>query len=123
MTETGTPQASSPAPSTSTQSTKSLLIRPWPKVVFFYPTFIVATVFWLISMFSEGGSETASQLQAVERALGTEAEAVALAAGVKDACAPTVGVQSKCGRPTRRRCHLLDATCHIVGECIAARAR
>ncbi len=35
-----------------------MLIRPWPKVVFFYPTFICATLFWILSMVSSGGPST-----------------------------------------------------------------
>ncbi len=27
----------------------SIIIRPWPKVVFLYPTFLCATIFWLVS--------------------------------------------------------------------------
>ena len=37
---------------------KSLIIRPWPKVVFLYPTAIAATIFWLVSMFHEKGATT-----------------------------------------------------------------
>ena len=41
----------------------SLIVRPWPKVVFLYPTFAVSTVFWLISLFSTtGGTEGLSGL-------------------------------------------------------------
>lgn len=36
----------------------SVIIRPWPKVIFLYPTWVVATIFWLISMFSDQGSTT-----------------------------------------------------------------
>ena len=55
MTETATPpQAQAPA----SPQHKGLIIRPWPKVVFFYPTFVVATILWLISMFSENGNTT-----------------------------------------------------------------
>ena len=56
MTETA-PAETTAAPAAQTTPT-SLVIRPWPKVVFLYPTFIAATVFWLISMFSEAGSTT-----------------------------------------------------------------
>lgn len=43
-----------PTPATATPSftpstaPESVIIRPWPKVVFLYPTFIVATVFFLL---------------------------------------------------------------------------
>ncbi len=58
MTESAAPPAQ-PAPSTKPQGlSASLIIRPWPKVVFLYPTFIAATIFWLISMFSEHGATT-----------------------------------------------------------------
>ena len=53
-TENAPPPAAPTKPSAPASPT-SLVIRPWPKVVFLYPTFIAATVFWLISMFSESG--------------------------------------------------------------------
>ncbi len=56
MTET-VPAEPKTAPTTDTEP-KSLIIRPWPKVVFLYPTFIAATIFWLISLLSTDGSET-----------------------------------------------------------------
>ena len=46
-----------PAADKSPAAPTSLIIRPWPKVVFLYPTFVVATIFWLISRFSSGGAE------------------------------------------------------------------
>jgi hypothetical protein len=36
-------------------ATSSVIIRPWPKVVFFYPTFICATLLWTLSMVGIGG--------------------------------------------------------------------
>jgi hypothetical protein len=36
------------APATP-QDFQSVIIRPWPKVVFLYPTFVVATIFFLVS--------------------------------------------------------------------------
>ncbi len=36
----------------------SLIIRPWPKVVFLYPTFAATTIFWLISLLSGSGGTT-----------------------------------------------------------------
>ena len=36
----------------------AVIIRPWPKVVFLYPTFVCATVFWFVSLMHEHG-ETA----------------------------------------------------------------
>ena len=55
MTETSTqPQHKRPAGKTST----SVLIRPWPKVVFLYPTFVCATIFWIIALArGDGGPE------------------------------------------------------------------
>ena len=51
MTETD--QQANPAPTLSPASTapataESVIIRPWPKVVFLYPTFVVATIFFLL---------------------------------------------------------------------------
>ena len=47
MTETETPNpqvtVTPPAPA------ESVIIRPWPKVVFLYPTFVCATIFFLLS--------------------------------------------------------------------------
>lgn len=54
MTDTA-PAETAPKPAAPKPPT-SLIIRPWPKVVFLYPTFLASTVFWLISMFSEAGS-------------------------------------------------------------------
>ena len=56
MTET-TP-APAPAPAAEPRNAKSLIIRPWPKVVFLYPTFVMATICWIISMLSENGATT-----------------------------------------------------------------
>jgi len=36
----------------------SVLIRPWPKVVFFYPTAVVALLLWFCSLLGETGSTT-----------------------------------------------------------------
>lgn len=32
---------------------QSVLIRPWPKVVFLYPTFIISTIFWFIQLLQD----------------------------------------------------------------------
>lgn len=45
MTATATPEVT-PAP---LGPAESVIIRPWPKVVFLYPTFVVATIFFLLS--------------------------------------------------------------------------
>jgi hypothetical protein len=45
-----TSTAPTPAPSAVADRTpENVIIRPWPKVVFLYPTFIVTTVFFLLS--------------------------------------------------------------------------
>ena len=53
MTATPTPPApSAPAPARPPEpdrAPESVLIRPWPKVVFLYPTFVTATIFFLLS--------------------------------------------------------------------------
>ena len=36
---------------------ESVLIRPWPKVVFLYPTFVIATIFFLLSLLGVGKGE------------------------------------------------------------------
>lgn len=47
MTETETPTPEvTPAPSAPAES---VIIRPWPKVVFLYPTFVASTIFFLLS--------------------------------------------------------------------------
>ena len=47
MTETAAPTPEvTPAPFSPAES---VIIRPWPKVVFLYPTFVVATIFFLLS--------------------------------------------------------------------------
>lgn len=50
MTETKTAPSAPPAP----PQAESVLIRPWPKVVFLYPTFVCATVFFLLSWLGMG---------------------------------------------------------------------
>jgi hypothetical protein len=52
MTETKPP---APAPAPRRPAASSIIIRPWPKIVFLYPTFIVSTLFWLVALFAEGG--------------------------------------------------------------------
>ena len=42
-------------------ASSSVIIRPWPKVVFFYPTFICATLLWTLSMVGIGGGESGWQ--------------------------------------------------------------
>ncbi|MCR9246793.1 MAG: hypothetical protein NXI31_17305 [bacterium] len=59
MSETEQPANPSPSPAaakpaaaptpTHSSAPESVIVRPWPKVVFLYPTFIVATIFFLLS--------------------------------------------------------------------------
>ncbi len=48
----------------------SVIIRPWPKVVFLYPTFVCATLFWFIALFTQPG-ETGSVEAPVQIEQGT----------------------------------------------------
>ncbi|MEM7203799.1 MAG: hypothetical protein AAF628_26280 [Planctomycetota bacterium] len=62
MTETVTPKPTEAQKPVSAPQ-NSLIIRPWPKVVYFYPTLIAATLFWLISALSStGGTEGLASL-------------------------------------------------------------
>jgi hypothetical protein len=50
--------ASPPPPVAPVERTpESVIIRPWPKVVFLYPTFVCATIFWLLSWLGIGQAE------------------------------------------------------------------
>ena len=45
-----TPAVPAPLPvATSSRPPESVIIRPWPKLVFLYPTFVATTVFFLLS--------------------------------------------------------------------------
>lgn len=58
MSETATsPTATSAATAAKPKEPVSIIVRPWPKVVFLYPAFIFATLFWVFSLFSGGGGE------------------------------------------------------------------
>lgn len=62
MSSTATPSpAPTPAPvlQKPRETPESVLIRPWPKVVFLYPTFVVATIFFLLSWLGIGKEENA----------------------------------------------------------------
>ena len=50
--------STAPLPSVPAPEPESVLIRPWPKVVFFYPTFVCATLFFVLSLFSSEGATT-----------------------------------------------------------------
>lgn len=53
MTQNPPPPPASPAmpppPGAPPRPAESVIIRPWPKIVFLYPTFVVATIFFLLS--------------------------------------------------------------------------
>jgi hypothetical protein len=64
MTATPTPPPSPPVPPPPPpvapaveRAPESVIIRPWPKVVFLYPTFVCATIFWLLSWLGIGQAE------------------------------------------------------------------
>ncbi len=58
------PEPTAPTVSTTASAGRppeSVIIRPWPKIVFLYPTFVVATIFWLLTWLgisSENGVST-----------------------------------------------------------------
>lgn len=52
MTDTPAPNATTPTPSQAPAGPPSVIVRPWPKVIFLYPVFICATVFWILSWLS-----------------------------------------------------------------------
>jgi len=52
MTATPTPAAPPARAPVPDRPAESVIIRPWPKVVFLYPTFVAATVFFLLSWLS-----------------------------------------------------------------------
>jgi len=56
MTETPPPAAAPAAEPQTPTEPPSVIIRPWPKVIFLYPVFICATLFWIFSWLS-GASE------------------------------------------------------------------
>jgi hypothetical protein len=52
-------QTDTRVPTTAARSgPASVIIRPWPKVVFLYPTFVAATIFWFVSLLSQDGHTT-----------------------------------------------------------------
>jgi hypothetical protein len=62
MSSTATPSPAptpAPVPQKPRETPESVLIRPWPKVVFLYPTFVVATIFFLLSWLGIGKEENA----------------------------------------------------------------
>ena len=57
MSTTATPSTS---PAAAPKAPESVIIRPWPKVVFLYPTFVVATIFFLLSWLGVGAPTPAT---------------------------------------------------------------
>lgn len=58
-TQAPAPQAPAPARTGKANRPNSVLIRPWPKVIFFYPTSVVALLLWFYSLLKgETGSTT-----------------------------------------------------------------
>ncbi len=49
------PSSTGAAPAAKPRTPVSIIVRPWPKVVFLYPTFICATLYWVFSLFTGGG--------------------------------------------------------------------
>ncbi|MHC5064003.1 MAG: hypothetical protein ACYTG5_08510 [Planctomycetota bacterium] len=64
----------------------SVIIRPWPKVVFLYPTFICATLFWFIALLTQPGSEgePAAPAQVEQEAVPGQAPAEAEAEAAEE---------------------------------------
>lgn len=52
------PAPQKPAPAHRSGRQQSVLIRPWPKVIFFYPTAVVALLMWFYSLLKTEGSTT-----------------------------------------------------------------
>ena len=52
-----TSTASTPTPAVADRTPENVIIRPWPKIVFLYPTFVTTTVFFLLSWLGVGGGE------------------------------------------------------------------
>ena len=44
-----------PTPAVADRTPENVIIRPWPKIVFLYPTFVVTTVFFLLSWLGIAG--------------------------------------------------------------------
>ena len=49
MTSTETPSPGAATPPQPVAPAESVIVRPWPKIVFLYPTFVVSTIFFLFS--------------------------------------------------------------------------
>jgi len=57
MTSTESPSPAAPTPDPAPAVVESVIIRPWPKVVFLYPTFVVSTIFFLLAWTGIGNAE------------------------------------------------------------------
>lgn len=55
MSETPSPEPTATPPRERIQN---VIIRPWPKVIFLYPTFVLATIFFFVSYLSKDGGTT-----------------------------------------------------------------
>lgn len=64
-----------PKPPAREHAPKSVIIRPWPKVVFLYPTLICALICWFVQML-QGGGDGATADPIGSRALGNTFVAV-----------------------------------------------
>jgi len=49
MTQNAPSPALPPPPATISRPPENVIIRPWPKIVFLYPSFVAATIFFLLS--------------------------------------------------------------------------
>lgn len=56
-TPAASPAATTPPKPSASREPPSVIIRPWPKVIFLYPVFILATVFWIMSWVSGMGKD------------------------------------------------------------------
>jgi hypothetical protein len=65
MSDTASDTVSAAPKAATPKEPPSIIVRPWPKVVFLYPAFIFATLFWIISLFSTGGGEGEEAARAV----------------------------------------------------------
>ncbi len=59
---TAEPEAAKPEAAKVSNELQSVIIRPWPKVVFLYPTFVAATIFWFIEALTGGGASAVAEV-------------------------------------------------------------
>lgn len=55
-----------PSPTPRDTAARSVIIRPWPKVVFLYPTMVCALVCWFTQLLQGGGGDAATAEAAAE---------------------------------------------------------